>query len=718
MVGGGTCCTNGYGNPFSSPTIFDPSAGAWKAAGNITFAKTDHSVTVLSSGKVLVVGGWTGYGELTEVLIYDPVADSWSNAASLHVPRSGHTATLLSSGKVFVAGGWTSNYTVVSAGAEIYDPVADTWTVASDMTTPRYGHTATLLDSGKVLIAGGNNLTLGYLASTDIYDPQTNTWQQAAPLPAAAFNHATVRMPGGKVMVTGGFNSSSDQSSTFLYDPAANTWSSLRGMNVSRGDHTATLLPSGQVLVAGGQGGTCYYPAAKAYGHCVWSSVEFYDPVQDRWTLGPSLTEARMQHSAVLLHSGAVAVVGGAKVDNFQGSLEILDTGTPSIFTSLVPARLLDTRSGATTIDGTYASGGQLHGGGELKLSVTNRGGVPANGAGAVVLNVTIVNPTERGFLTVWPSGSSRPLASNLNFEPYQTVPNLVIAKVGAGGQVSLFNSSGVADLVVDVVGWFPATSGFLPLSPARLLDTRPAQPTYDGLFTGSGFLDVGQSLNVGISGRGGIAPGASGSVLLNTTATNTTVPGYLAVWPQGYSLPLASNLNFLPQQTVPNLVLSRVGAAGGVSIFNSSGTTDVVADVAGWFPGNSELTPLMPTRVLDTRAGMSTSDGQFAASGAIKPASALKLQLGGRAGIPVDAVDSVVLNVTVAEATGAGYLTVWPTGSPFPVASNLNFAPGSTVANLVFAKLGPDGTVSIFNGAAESTDVIADVVGWFPRSQ
>ena len=720
VAGGLTCCTNGYGNSFTSPAIFDPTTGAWKSAGgNITFARTDHTVTVLSSGKVLVVGGWTGYAEVTETLIYDPVADSWSNAASLNNARAGHTATLLSSGKVLVAGGWGNNCTTVSASAEIYDPATDTWTIVSNMTTSRYGHSATLLDSGKVLIAGGQNLTSSYFASTEIYDPQTDTWQSAASLPAAAFAHAAVRMPGGKVMVVGGFNVSGYQTSTFLYDPAVNTWSSLHAMNLSRASHTATLLPSGQVLVTGGEGGTCYDPKTQAYYSCIRNSVEFYDPVQNRWALGPSLNEARMQHSAVLLHSGAVAVVGGAQLSfaNFQASLEILDTGTPSIFTSVVPARLLDTRSKAATIDGAYAGGGPLHGGAELKLSVTNRGGVPANGVVAVVLNVTVVNPTDLGFLTVWPSGSIRPLASNLDFEPNQTVPNLVVAKVGAGGQVSLFGSAAATDLVVDVVGWFPATSGFLPLQPARLLDTRPSQATYDGFFAGKGALGLNESIDLKVSGRAGIAPGALGSVLLNTIATNTTSTGYLVVWPQGHSLPLASNLNFVAQQTVPNLVLSQMGDAGEVSIFNSAFATDVVADIGGWFPGNSELTPLMPTRLLDTRVGMPTSDGQFAGSGAINEASTLKLQVSGRAGIPVSGVDSVVLNVTVANATTIGYLTVWPTGSPLPLASNLNFTPGSTVANLVFAKLGPDGSVSIFNGAGP-THVVADVVGWFPRSQ
>jgi hypothetical protein len=81
--------------------------------------------------------------------------------------------------------------------------------------------------------------------------------------------------------------------------------------------------------------------------------------------------------------------------------------------------------------------------------------GVPASHVSAVVLNVTVVGAMSPGFLTVFPSGVSRPNPSNLNFPPDQTVPNLV-TKVGADGEVSIFNAAGVTHVIADVVGWFP----------------------------------------------------------------------------------------------------------------------------------------------------------------------------------------------------------------------------------------------------------------------
>jgi hypothetical protein len=80
---------------------------------------------------------------------------------------------------------------------------------------------------------------------------------------------------------------------------------------------------------------------------------------------------------------------------------------------------------------------------------------VPATGVSAVVMNVTVTQPTASSVLTVWPSGEPQPNASNLNYVAGQTVPNLVVVKVGAGGKVNLRNYSGSTHVVADVVGWY-----------------------------------------------------------------------------------------------------------------------------------------------------------------------------------------------------------------------------------------------------------------------
>jgi hypothetical protein len=163
----------------------------------------------------------------------------------------------------------------------------------------------------------------------------------------------------------------------------------------------------------------------------------------------------------------------------------------------------------------------------------------------------------------------------------------------------------------------------------------------------------------------------------------------------------------------VPNLVIAKLGLGGQVTLFNSAGNTQFVADVVGWFPSASGLRPLSPTRLLDTRQGRSTADGLFNGVGAVGQAQTLNLTVDGRAGLPASGVDSVVLNVTVADATSSGYVTVYPAGTAIPTASNLNFVPGTTVPNLVIAKVGADGQVSLFNSAG-TTNLVVDIVGWF----
>lgn len=373
----------------------------------------------------------------------------------------------------------------------------------------------------------------------------------------------------------------------------------------------------------------------------------------------------------------------------------------PSEFTSLVPSRLLDTRASAPTTDGLFAGVGALPADGQIDLAVTGRGGVPALSAGSVVLNVTVVGPTTNGFVTAWPTGASRPLASNINFTPGLTIPNLVVAKLGSNGKVSLYNSTGTTNLVADVAGWFPATSSFTPLVPARILDTRTSVP-----------VAPGAELDVAVAGQGGVPASGVGAVVFNLTATQPTATGYVTAWPAGTAPPITSNLNFTAGQTVANLVVARVGANGSVALYNSNGYTHLVADVAGWFPTSSELTPLIPARLLDTRPGAPTSDGQYAGGGALGADAELDLTVTGRAGIPTSGVGAVVLNVTAVAPTSFGYVTVWPAGSTRPNASNLNLLPGKVVQNLVIAKVSANGQVAIYNSNG-STQILADVVGW-----
>ncbi|WP_018972121.1 hypothetical protein [Rudaea cellulosilytica] len=396
--------------------------------------------------------------------------------------------------------------------------------------------------------------------------------------------------------------------------------------------------------------------------------------------------------------------------DNSSAAAECVRNNFGATVLPRFPARILDTRAAFTTSDGLFAGGGARGAGSTLDLLVAGRGGVPASGATAVMLNLTATNTTALSFVTAWPTGTNWPLASNLNFTAGQTVPNLALAGLGNGGMVSLFNFAGTTDLIADTAWYFDAASKVAALVPARILDTRPGFTTIDGQFAGSGGLGSGQKLDLKVTGRGGVPASGVAGVVMNVTVTAPASIGYITVWPSGQVQPLASNLNFAPAQTVPNLVVTGVGTNGEVSLF-SGGSTQLIADVVGWFPSDAQLISLTPARLLDTRAGGGTLDGKFSGIGAMGAQAMLDLDVSGRGGVPANAA-AVVLNVTAVSPSAVGYITAWPSGFSRPNASNLNVAPGQTRPNLVISAIGSNGKVSLFNSAG-TTDIVVDVLGW-----
>jgi peptidoglycan hydrolase-like protein with peptidoglycan-binding domain len=238
-------------------------------------------------------------------------------------------------------------------------------------------------------------------------------------------------------------------------------------------------------------------------------------------------------------------------------------------FRPIVPRRVMDTR---------VRLGGPGLGAAQVRPVDLRAAGVPAN-AVAVVANVTAVNISASGYLTVYPSGAVRPTASNVNTVPGQTVANMVTVGLGRNGRIAVFNYAGHTDVVVDVAGWY--TSGFHPVVPNRLADTRVGR-------CGTR-LGPGQTLKVAVVGHGGVPAGTTGAVALNVTVVNPTSPTYLTVFPSGAMRPRASNVNAIVG-TVPNAVTTGLGLDGRVAIYNYAGTVDVVVDVSGWFNGDPRV--------------------------------------------------------------------------------------------------------------------------------
>ncbi len=84
------------------------------------------------------------------------------------------------------------------------------------------------------------------------------------------------------------------------------------------------------------------------------------------------------------------------------------------------------------------------------------------------------------------------------------------------------------------------------------------------------------------VAGRGGVPSNATG-VIVNVTVAGTTASSYLSVWPAGTARPTSSNLNWTAGRTIPNLVMTRLGSGGALSIGNASGQAHVIVDVMGY---------------------------------------------------------------------------------------------------------------------------------------
>ncbi|MBI3667941.1 MAG: kelch-like protein, partial [Acidobacteria bacterium] len=282
-----------------SSAIVTIKSESFSLTGSMLTARSFHTATLLSSGKVLIAGGLDSTGKpLASGEVYDPVAKTFSATAN-NMPNkaSGHTATLLPSGKVLIAGGGNSS-------AELYDPTTNTFSATGGMTSNRSFHTATLLPNGRVLIAGGSGNSGAAVATALLYDPPTASFISTGSMAFARERHTATLLPDGTVLITGGRNGTTAIASAEVYNPATGTFSTKGSMSTARFSHRAVLLTSGansgKVLVEGGSNGTSDLATA-----------EIYDPAVGTFSSTGSLAGAREAHTATLLNDGRVLVVAG-----------------------------------------------------------------------------------------------------------------------------------------------------------------------------------------------------------------------------------------------------------------------------------------------------------------------------------------------------------------------------------------------------------------------
>jgi hypothetical protein len=245
-----------------------------------------------------------------------------------------------------------------------------------------------------------------------------------------------------------------------------------------------------------------------------------------------------------------------------------------------------------------------------------------------------------------------------------------------------------------------PDPSGFEPLTPVRVLDTRdPAQGGANGM------VGAGRTVAIDVSE---IVPADATATVFSVTATGSCVPGFLTVFACG-ERPPTSNINYEVGRTTAGLVITPM-TDGKACIF-ASNPTDVIVDVMGAFtPGGDRFHPMSPTRWIDTRGGAV----QLAQISGVRTAPVqTELAMHGQGGVPQNAT-AVWLNLTVADPTTPTVLTAYPGPcGTAPLSSNVNARPLRSTASSVLVGIGSNGSVCVLTYTG-SSHIVVDVAGWF----
>lgn len=380
------------------------------------------------------------------------------------------------------------------------------------------------------------------------------------------------------------------------------------------------------------------------------------------------LRAAAVGATTVALLAGGAAVANAATTDGFNPD----------------PTRLLDTR-----FDLPDHPRGQV----ETFTQVTLPDSVPQDGS--ALLSVTVVNPTTQGYIKVYPDGTTPPATSDVNFVTGPTFAQEVMVAPGDGGRVN-FNVGGnskAIDMVVDVVGSFPAGS-YTSLAPAqRIFDSRsPAVGTTAGL------KGPGQYTVVLPTGENGV-PDDAQAVAVTLTQTAATGSGYLSARSTSV-VNGTSTVNYNRSTIGSNLVwVKPIGGRFYVAV--TGAPTNIIVDVKG-YSLSPNVKAIDPTRVADSRKNLGGISGpQFGAVSV--PASA-----------PASA-DFALLNVTATGSRSGGWIASYQAVGGALQTSNINFATGQTVGGFILVPI-DNGKLSFFVGSS-ATQVVVDVEGYITNT-
>ncbi|HET7173643.1 MAG TPA: hypothetical protein VFI30_05130 [Nocardioidaceae bacterium] len=404
---------------------------------------------------------------------------------------------------------------------------------------------------------------------------------------------------------------------------------------------------------------------------------------------------------------GAFALPGAPQAGILGPARTTSNASTSAVagaFKSLNPKTVFNTTSGLNITKGAIAAGrGKV-------ATVAGHAGVPATGAGAVAVEVTVSHPRAGGRLAIYATGNkSHPTV--LRFRSQQTVTGLVVTRLSPAGEITVRNLSGGALQAWGVVLGYtvagtPNNSGTLGfVTPATVFST------VSGLNASKGAIAAGSGRVASINGHAGIPSTGVGMALVEVTVSNPAAAGRVAVYP-AFTKSHPTMLRFRAHQTVTQLVWAKLSSKGQITVRNYSGGSIQVWGVAIGYARSGTPSLAGATGSLIGREVFNTVSGLDTAKGSIAAGQGRLATLAGHAGVPATGTASVALEVTVSNPPAGGHIAVYSAYSKsHPTV--LRFGAHQTATQLVVTRVNSHGQITIRNFSSAAVQVWGVALGY-----